>query len=163
MKWKSIWGNDLGSHLWKKKNWSRMGQQPEARNQRSFLSRGGSTDSLIRKWYLERVKQALLPNYYQSKRDWRKLLVSADCVQWVDRQQTAAVEKKPGKDRHKSHNGFKKKLYFYLAFNITNGEIRYFPPGKEVSILRMVRQLGLCSNLQFRALRYGLPTGCFLD
>lgn len=92
MKWKSIWGNDLGSHLWKK-NWSRMGQQPEAGNQRSFLSRGGSTDSLIIKWYLERVNQPLLPNRYQSKRDGRKLLVLADCVLWVDREQTVLLLK----------------------------------------------------------------------
>lgn len=70
-----------------------MGRQPEAGNQRSFLSRGGSTNSLVRKWYLERVDQALLPNRYQSKRDRRRLLVSADCVLWVDRQQTVPLLK----------------------------------------------------------------------
>lgn len=52
---------------------------------------------------------------------------------WID---GAAVEVKSGKDRYKSHKGFKEKLYFYLDFNTTNGEIGYFPPGKEVSILR---------------------------
>lgn len=69
-----------------------MGRQPEAGNQRSFLSRGGSTNSLVRK-YLERVDQALLPNHYQSKRDRRRLLVSAECVLWVDRQQTVPLLK----------------------------------------------------------------------
>lgn len=68
-----------------------MGRQPEAGNQRSFLSRGGSTNS--QKWYLERVDQALLPNRYQSKRDRRRLLVSAECILWVDRQQSVPLLK----------------------------------------------------------------------
>lgn len=44
-----------------------------------------------------------------------------------------AVEEKPGKDRHKSHKGFKEKLSFYLGFNTANGEIRSFPQGKKLA------------------------------
>lgn len=47
----------------------------------------------VRKWYLERVDQALLPNRYQSKRDRRRLLVSAECILWVDRQQSVPLLK----------------------------------------------------------------------
>lgn len=36
----------------------------------------------------------MLPNHYQSKRDQRKLLVSADYVLWVDRQQTVWLLKR---------------------------------------------------------------------
>lgn len=109
------------------------------------------------------MKQALLNNHYQSKRDWRQFLVSAGYVLWVGRKQTIFLLKMSLVRTEIKVIKNQRKRYTFILILTQPMEISSTILRDEAGILRTVRQSGLCSSLHFRSLRYGLPTGCFLD